>query len=193
MEWVEFQSACGARWDRPRSRKRERLPKRLRKPSGRALGPRLVAEPVRLTKCLLGGGLTGSLLHFPRPQRLAVRTISTHLGACQEDLKCEMAFDLAAQPLQRLAEKLFNFAASQTDHVRMLLLHARFVIMLVPAVMHQVQLIHQTALLQQLERAIHRDPVELGIPQLGQLEETLGIQVLAALVDKFEEQRALAR
>src|SRR2546425_3725304 len=45
----------------------------------------------------------------------------------------------------------------------------------------------QAALLQQLERAIYRDAVELGIPQLGQLEETLGVQVLPALVDRSEE------
>ena len=67
--------------------------------------------------------------------------------------------------------------------MRVLLLHARFVIVLVAAIVHQVELVHQPALLQEFEGAVDRDSIQLGIPQLGQLKESLGIQVLAALVD----------
>src|SRR5215813_7038036 len=134
MEGAGFQSACDGRWDRPRSRMPDRAaPNCSRKPSGRALGPRLVPKPVRLGKDLLGRRFTGGLLHLPRSQRLTMRTVAAHLSSRQQDLKCEVAFDLAAQPLQRLAEKLFHLPAPQADHMRVLLLHTRFVVMLVPA------------------------------------------------------------
>ncbi len=57
--------------------------------------------------------------------------------------------------------------------------------------MHEVQLVHQAALLQQLERSIDRHAIQLGISFFCQLEQALRIQMLAALVDKFEEQLAL--
>ena len=48
---------------------------------------------------------------------------------------------------KRLAEKFFHFAAAQADDVRVLLLEPRFVIMLIAAVVHQVELVHQAAAL----------------------------------------------
>ena len=45
-----------------------------------------------------------------------------------------------------------TLAAAQADDVRVLLLQAGFVIMLIAGVMHQVQLVHQAAFLEQFER-----------------------------------------
>ena len=98
-----------------------------------------------------------------------------------------MTLDLFPQALQRLAEKLFHLAAAQADDVGVLLLEASLVIMLIAAVMHEVELIHQPAFLEHLERAIDSDAVELGIFLLGQLVEAIGIQMLAGLVDEFEQ------
>ena len=122
-----------------------------------------------------------------------MRAIAAHFGPRQQHLKSEVALDLLAQALQRLAEKLFHLAAAQADHVRVLLLQPRLVVMLVAAVVHQVQFVHQTARLQHFQRAIDRDPVELRVLLLGQLEQALGIQMLAGLVDQFEQYLALAR
>ena len=104
-----------------------------------------------------------------------------------------MRFHLPAHFLQRLAEKFLDFAAAQADDVRVLLLQAGFVIVLVAAVVHQVQLVHQAALLEQLQRAVDGDAIELGILLLGQLKQAFGVQVAAGLVDQVEQHAALAR
>ena len=127
------------------------------------------------------------LFHFLDAQRLAMRAVAAHLGPRQQDLKSEVALDLLAQPLQRLAEELLHLAAAQADHVRVLLLHAGFVVVLVAAVVHQVQLVHQAAVLEHLQRAVDGDAVELGILLLGQLKQALGVQVLAGLVDQIQQ------
>ena len=93
--------------------------------------------------------------------------IASHLSAGQKDLESKMAFDLLAQPLQRLAEKLLHFAAPQADHVRVLLFQPGLVVVLIAGVVHQVQLIHQAAVLEHFQGAVDRDAVQLGIFFLG--------------------------
>src|SRR5579864_9118871 len=136
--------------------------------------------------------LLAGLGDFACAQNLAVLAITAYLGARQHDLKTEMRFDLPPDSLKRLAEELFHFAASQADHVRVLLLSARLVVVLVAAIVHQVQLIHQTAFLQQLQRAIDSDAVELGVLLLGHLKQVLGVKMLAGFVDKLEQNLTLA-
>ena len=63
-----------------------------------------------------------------------MRAIASHFGSRENDLKSEMGFDLAAQPLQRLAKKLFHLAATEANDVRVLLLAAGFVVMLLAGV-----------------------------------------------------------
>ncbi len=76
--------------------------------------------------------------------------------------------------------------------MRVLALHARFVVVLVTGVMHQVQLIHQAAVLEHLEGAVDGDAIHFRVAFAGQLKELLGIQVLAGIVDEFEQNLALA-
>src|SRR6267378_1707730 len=92
-------------------------------------------------------GLLGGLFHFPRAQRLAVRAVAAHLGPRQKNVEAEMAFDLTPKPLQWLAEKFLYLAALEANYVRVFLLHARFVIVLIAAIVHEVQFIYQAALL----------------------------------------------
>ena len=122
-----------------------------------------------------------------------MRAIAADFRPRQQHLKSEVAFDLFAQALQRLAEKLFHLAAAQADHVRVLLLQAGLIIMLIAAVVHEVQFVHQTAGLEHFQRAIHGDPVELRVFLLRHLEQALGIQMLAGLIDQFKQYLALAR
>ena len=92
-----------------------------------------------------------------------------------------------------VAEELLNLAAAQADHVRVLLLQPRLVVVLVAVVVHQVQLVHQAAGLEQLQRPVDGHAVQLGIFFARQLEQTLGIQMLAGLIDQIEQNLALAR
>ena len=95
--------------------------------------------------------------------------------------------------LQQIAEKFFDLAAAQANHVSVLLFQARFVIVLVPVVVHEVQLVHQPAGLEQLQRPVDRDAVDFGILLARQLVETLGIQVLAGLIDQIQQNLPLPR
>ena len=88
-------------------------------------------------------------------------TVPSHLGPRQDNLKPEVSLNLFAHLLQQVAKELFDFAAAQANHVGMFLFQARLVIVLVPVVMHQVQLVHQAARLQQLQRPVNGDAVQL--------------------------------
>jgi len=74
----------------------------------------------------------------------------------------------------------------------MFLLAARFVVMLLSRLVHQIQLIHQTALFQQFQRSVYCDAIQLRVFLAGQVIEALGIQVLSGLVDQIEEDLPLA-
>ena len=104
-----------------------------------------------------------------------------------------MACDLFAHLQEEIAKEFLDFAAAQANHVGMFLLEARFVIVLVAVVMHQVQLVHQAACFQQLERPVDCDPVQLGVFFARQFEQALGVQMLAGLVDQIEQNLALPR
>ena len=76
--------------------------------------------------------------------------------------------------------------------MRVFLLQPRLVVMLVAAVVHEVQFVHQTGHLQHLQRAIHRHPVQLRILLFRHLEQALRIQMLTGLIDQLEQYLALA-
>ena len=139
-----------------------------------------------------GSGTSASVNSFAR-RDLAVGTVPAHLRPRQDDLKSEMSLDLFAHLLQQVAKELFDFAAAQANHVGMFLFQPRLVVVLVAIVMHQVQLVHQAACLQQLQRPVHGDAVQLRIFFARQREQTFGIQMLAGLIDQIEQNLPLAR
>src|SRR5580698_2425084 len=135
----------------------------------------------------------GCRCQFLLAQNLTVGTVPSHFGPRQDDLKSEMSLDLFPHLLQQIPEELFDFAAAQTNHMGMFLFQPRLVVMLVPVVMHQVQLVNQTAGLQELERSVNGDPVQLRVFFARQRKQALGIQMLAGLIDEIEQDLPLAR
>src|SRR5262249_15291908 len=132
------------------------------------------------------------LFHLSSAQGAAMRAVSAHFRSCQQNLEAEVRFDLAAEALQRIAEKLLDTPAAEADYVGVLLLGPRLVIVLVAAVVHQGELVDQAAFLQQFQRAVDCDAVELGILLLGHPEQVFRVQVLAGFVDQLEQNLALA-
>ena len=122
-----------------------------------------------------------------------MRAVPADFRAREGDLESELRLHLAADGLELFAEKLLDAAAAQADDVRVLLLQAGFVVMLFAFEVGQIQLVHQAAFLEQLQRAIDGDAVELGIFFLGHLIQTLGVQMQAGVVDQVEQQPPLAR
>src|SRR5580693_7399135 len=100
---------------------------------------------------------------FVGTQHLAVGTVPANFSARQNDLETEVALDLFPHLLQQVAEEFLNLAAAQTNDVSVLLLKARFIIVLVARVVHEVQLVNQSAGLEQLQRPVDSDAVDFGI------------------------------
>jgi len=72
--------------------------------------------------------------------------VSADLRAGEHDFKSELRFHLFAHFLERLAEIFFNFSAAETDDVGVLLLQTSFIVMLIAGVVHEVELVDETAL-----------------------------------------------
>lgn len=138
------------------------------------------------------GGIEAGFGHLLGAEHLAVGAITADFGAGDHDLKAEGGFDLAAEALQHIAEKLFHLAATEADDMGVLLLRPGLVVVLIAAIVHEVQLIHQAAFFQQFQGAVHGDAVQFRVPLLRHAIEAFGIEVLAGLVDQFEQQLALA-
>ncbi len=122
-----------------------------------------------------------------------MRAVAANLSAREDYLESEMRFNLFPELLERLAEEFFHFAAAQANNMRMFLLHARFVVMLVAANVHQVELVNQPALFQHLQRSVNGNAIQLRIALLGHDIQALGVQVLAGFVNKLEQYLPLAR
>ena len=75
----------------------------------------------------------------------------------------------------------------------MLALEARFVIVLLALIVHQVQLVDQALLLEHLEGAIHSDLIDLGVFLGGQFIDLVRVQMRARVMDQAEDQFPLAR
>src|SRR5258708_1087472 len=135
----------------------------------------------------------GCFRHLALAKDLAMGAIAADLGSREHDLETELRLDLLPHAVQRFPEILFDAPAAQADDVRVFLLEARFVVVLVALVVHQVQLVHESADLEELERAVDGDAVQLRIFLFGELIELLGVEVLAGFVDQIEEDLALSR
>ena len=110
--------------------------------------------------------------------------VAADFGSGQEDLEAQTLFDLAANLLQGFAEEFFHFATAQADDMGMFLLETGFIIMLVAAVVHQVEFVHESTFLEHFQGTVDGDAVEFGVLCLGELEECFGVEVLAGFVDE---------
>lgn len=121
------------------------------------------------------------------PQSLTVGAQPPDFRAHRLNLKAEIFFNLLAHRAEWLTEIFFHAAALHTDDVGVLLLQAGFVEVLVAAIMHQIQLIHQTAFLEELQRSVDSNTVQFWISFLGKPVELLRIEVRTGLVNDVEQ------
>src|SRR6185503_12275070 len=122
-----------------------------------------------------------------------MRAVSADFGAREGNLESELRLDLATHGLQLFAEKFLDTAATQANNMRMLLFQTGLVVMFFALEMSQIQLVHQSAFLEQLQGAIYGDAIEFGIFFLGHLIQTFGVQMQTGIVDQIEQQAPLAR
>jgi hypothetical protein len=132
-----------------------------------------------------GGSFLGS-------EGAAMGAVAADLGAGERYLESEVLFDLPAHFLERLAEVFFDFSAAQADDVRVFLFEARFVIMLIPGVVHQVELVNQPAFFEQFQRPVDGDAIEFRVLFFRELIETFGVEMEAGVINQIEQDAALA-
>ena len=77
--------------------------------------------------------------------------------------------------------------------MRVLLLRARFVVVLVAVPVHQIEFVDQAGVLQRLDGAVDGDAIQLGVPLERQFVQPFDVQVPAGLVDQVEQHSALSR
>lgn len=129
----------------------------------------------------------GGSLEFLSAQDLAMRAVAADFGTGEEYFEAEVKLDLTAQFLQGLAEEFLDLAAPEADDVRVLLLHPRFVVVLVAADVHQVKFVDEAAGFEHLEGAVDGDAIELGVLLFGHEVQPLGVEVLSGFVDEVEQ------
>lgn len=75
----------------------------------------------------------------------------------------------------------------------MLLLAPCFIVVLFAVEMHQIQLIHQAALFQKLQRTVHGDTIDFRISFFCKEIEAIRVQMPTGPIDQIEEYLALTR
>ena len=118
-------------------------------------------------------------------------TVSADFGAGEYNFKSEMLFHLFAHFLKRLAEIFFDFSAAQANDMRVFLLQASFVVMLIAGMVHEVELVDESAFFEQFQRSIDGDAIEFRILFLGKLIQAFGVEMEAGMVDQVEQDAPL--
>src|SRR5579862_8913949 len=81
--------------------------------------------------------------HFLRTLSLAVGTIAAHFGASENDFETEGRFHLFAKLFERRPEEFLNLATAHADDVGVFAFEARLIVVLVAAVVHEIELVDQ--------------------------------------------------
>ena len=107
-------------------------------------------------------------------------------------MEAAIALDLAFEPIKKITFEFHDFAAPQTCHVNVVALRAALVVMLFSLEMHEVEFVHQAVALQQVERAVNRDTIDLRIDFLRAAQNPGRIEVLLGRFDHAQDGFALA-
>jgi len=108
-------------------------------------------------------------------------------------MKSAVALDLALQAIKEIALEFHDLAAALAGHVDVIALRTALVEMLLALHVHQIQLIDQPVALQQTQRAINSDPVDLRVDPAGAAENLAGIEMLLGGFDNAKNRATLAR
>lgn len=74
-----------------------------------------------------------------------------------------------------------------------LLLHPRFVEVLFPIKVHQIELVDESAFLQHFQRTVDRHSIDFRVFFFREVKEALGIQMLCRFINQLQQDLALPR
>src|ERR1700691_977994 len=106
-------------------------------------------------------------------------------------MELAIALDLALQPVEKVALEFHDLAATQAGHVDVVALWPPLIKVLLALHVHEVEFIHQAMPLEQLESAIHRDSIYLGIEFARSAQNLAGVEMLFRGLDNAEDGTAL--
>ncbi len=121
----------------------------------------------------------------------ALGAVAANFRARDGDLHVEIARDLLLQLLVQAAFEFPNLAAAQARHMNVIARTVRLVIVAVPAKMQQIQFVNKALLLQQVNRAVHRNEVDVRINLLRPGKNLIHIQVLLGIIHHLKDHAAL--
>ncbi len=96
-------------------------------------------------------------------------------------MEVAVALDFSTWPLRRVEEvafELLHLAAAQAGHVHVVALRTALVEVAVAFDVQQVELVRQALALEQAERAIDGDAIDVGIDARGLVQDLRAIEVL---------------
>ena len=109
------------------------------------------------------------------------------------NVKTAVVLDLSLKAVEQIALEFGDFAAAQTGHVDVIALRSAFVIVFLTFQVHEVEFVNQAMALQQVQRPVDGDPVNLRIKFSRFAENLAGIQVLFCSFHHFEDGATLMR
>jgi hypothetical protein len=109
------------------------------------------------------------------------------------DMEAAVSLNLPLQAIKEITFEFRNLAAAQARHVDVVPLGAAFVEVFLALHVHEIEFVNQPVSLEQSERAVNRDPVNLRVQPAGAPQQLAGIEVLLGGFHHTENGAALAR
>jgi hypothetical protein len=121
----------------------------------------------------------------------AIPTVTTHFQAADNDVEAAVALDLSFEAVEEIAFKFHDLATTKARHVDVIALRAPLVEMLLALHVHEIEFVNQSVALQQLQGAVNRNSIDLGIKLPGMAQNLCGIKMLLGVFDHAKNCAAL--
>lgn len=108
-------------------------------------------------------------------------------------MKPAIALNLTLQSIEKIAFKFGDLPATKACHVNVISLGSSLIVVLLTLQMHEIELIYKPVTLEQIERAIDRNSIDLRIQSTRLAENLAGVQMLLSGLDDTQNRTALAR
>jgi hypothetical protein len=155
------------------------------RPGIRSSGRRIFCFRVVATNC--NDGRLGGRCHSTRG------AIATNFETSHNDVELAIPLDLPLQPVEKVAFKFRDLPTTQARHMDMVSLRTPLIKVLLTLHVHEVELVDKPVTLEQPQRPVHGDAVNLGINPLRPAQQLTGIKMLLGGFYHAQNGSALAR
>jgi two-component SAPR family response regulator len=122
-----------------------------------------------------------------------LRAVTTDFQSRNDNMEPAIALNLTLQSIEKIAFKFGDLPATKACHVNVISLGSSLIVVLLTLQMHEIELIYKPVTLEQIERAIDRNSIDLRIQSTRLAEDLAGVQMLLSGLDDTQNRTALAR